>query len=88
MLHNGPHALGDNSNPIDGHRWTIDAHRNKLRWPSMGLNGVSVSVCITAFPNKIFGHPRNPKQSLNRLKNLNGESVVEILNMANSNEFL
>ena len=27
--------LGDNSNPIDG-------HQKKLRWPSMGLNGVSV----------------------------------------------
>ena len=36
MLHNCPHALGDNSNPIDGHRWSIDAHRKKLRWPSMG----------------------------------------------------
>ena len=35
MLHNCPHALGDNSNPIDGHRWSIDAHRKKLRWPSM-----------------------------------------------------
>ena len=28
MLHNCPHALGDNSNPIDGHRWSIDG----LRW--------------------------------------------------------
>ena len=36
----------------------------------------------------MFGHPRNPKQSLNRLKNLNGESFVEIWNMAKSNEFL
>ena len=39
MLHNCPHALGDNSNPIDGHRWSIDAHRKKLRWPSMGFDG-------------------------------------------------
>ena len=35
MLHECPHALGDNSNPFD-------AHRKKLRCPSMGLNGVSV----------------------------------------------
>ena len=42
MLHKCPHALGDNSNPIDGHRWSIDTHQKKLRWPSMGLNGVSV----------------------------------------------
>ena len=47
-----------------------------------------VIIWITSFPNKIFGHPRNPKQSLNRLKNSNGESFVEILNMAKSNEFL
>ena len=39
MLHNCSHALGDNSNPIDGHRWSIDAHRKKLRWPSMGFDG-------------------------------------------------
>ena len=32
MLDNCPHALGDNSNPIDG--------------PSMGLNGVSVRVAL------------------------------------------
>ena len=37
MLHKCTHALGDNSNPID-------AHRKKLRRPSMGLNGVSVRV--------------------------------------------
>ena len=24
MLHKCPHALGHNSNPIDGHRWPID----------------------------------------------------------------
>ena len=29
-------SLDDNSNPIDGHRWSIDAHRKKLRWPSVG----------------------------------------------------
>ena len=44
-------------------------------------------IYITSFPNKIFGHPRNPKQSLNRVKNLNGESFVEILNMANRTNF-
>ena len=40
-----------------------------------------------SFPNEIFGHPRNSKQSLNRLKNLNGDTFVEILNMAKLNEF-
>ena len=27
MLHNCPHALGDNSNTIDGHRWAAMDHR-------------------------------------------------------------
>ena len=48
MLHQCPLALGNNSNPIVGHRWIIDAHRKKLRWPSMspsmGMYGVLVRV--------------------------------------------
>ena len=40
MLHKCPHALGDNSNPVDGYRWAIDALRKKMRWPSIGLNGL------------------------------------------------
>ena len=54
MLHNCPHALGDNSNPIDGHRWAIDAHRKKLRWPSMGLNGVSLRVRTQYAESSVF----------------------------------
>ena len=41
MLHKCPHALGGNSNPIDGHRWAAMG-------PLMGLNGVSVRVSIRA----------------------------------------
>ena len=47
MLHKCPHGLGDNSNPIEGHRWSIDAQWRKLRWPSMGVNGVSVLKVVS-----------------------------------------
>ena len=44
MLHKCPHAVGDTSNPIDGHRWHIDAHQKKLSWPSMPIDGIEWSL--------------------------------------------
>ena len=59
MLHNCPHALGDNSNPIVGHRWSIDAHRKKLRWPSMGhrwpIDGIEWSLSTGYYGIELCG---------------------------------